>query len=171
MINAENPFIPRFKEKWEELKQVTSTSSNVIEIISKYIALIIVLLFLAILLPTVGVIISVHAVFKGMYKTTYEKLKSRNNQDDSVVFPLLIELSIYFILALPFFILLIPYWVIAKVAILASKNIIATIIFVILLITAFLFRAQISNVFNGILHKNIPLVEKMAPEDNLEQDD
>lgn len=86
MINAENPFIPRFKEKWEELKQVNSSSSNVIEIISKYIALIIVLLFLVVLLPTVGVIISVHAVFKGMYKSTYEKLKSRNNQDDSVVF-------------------------------------------------------------------------------------
>ncbi|MBQ0155500.1 MAG: hypothetical protein KBT22_02860, partial [Bacteroidales bacterium] len=77
-----------------------------VELITRVIARAIVVVFLACLTPTVGVLLSIFYTFDGMLRATYKKLKEIKDEEGK--FPVLIELAIYSILWLPFVLVYLP---------------------------------------------------------------
>lgn len=106
-----NPFIPKVQEKWKEL--IEFDKGSIIEKIVKSIAVLIVLGILLLLIP-IGVVISIYNSFYNLQKKAYDELK-RDTDSSNSQFVSCVEFGIYALLSLPFCLLLLPYWLFAKI--------------------------------------------------------
>lgn len=130
---TDNPFIPPVIEKWNELIDFDELSfSRLIEKISKLI----VFIFLILLIP-IGVVESIRASLYNLQKDATDSLS--RSADFSEKFAVGVEVGIYFLLSLPFLIILLPYWVIAGTVILLSKNKILFLLILVVAILAYIF--------------------------------
>ena len=131
--STNNPFIPLVIEKWNELIDFDEFSfSKLIEKISKLI----VFIFLILLIP-VGVVESIRASLYNLQKNAAYSLS--RSVDFSERFAVGVEIGIYFLLSLPFLIILLPYWIIAGTVIFLSKNKILFLLIVVMAILAYIF--------------------------------
>lgn len=126
---SNNPFLNSLKTRWSELTHISY--SNFIELISKAIALLIVIAILTILTPTIGIVLSVYHTINRMVKETYEKQK--NTADDLARFPIIIELAVYFLIWLPLCLILIPYWALSKTILFCANHFIVTFIIAVIM--------------------------------------
>lgn len=134
-ISEGNRFAEILKEKVNELIKVHTTSDGIIEMIAKYIAISIVIVIMAVLTPTIGIIMTLYVIFRNMTLRTYQKLSNESSSESK--FPIMIELSIYSLLTLPFLIILIPYWIVAYLFIWSSEHILIAIIIAVVIVGLF----------------------------------
>lgn len=97
------------------------------------------------MLIPIGVIISIYNSIYNLQKGAMDRLNKKT--DSSARFAVSIEFAIYFILGLPFFLVLIPYWVISSIIIWLANHKVFAIILIILIILGLVFKNQIIDFF------------------------
>lgn len=139
---TKNPFISQIVEKWNSF--IIFNGDTFIEKIVSSLAQLIVLILLVMLIP-IGVIISIYNSIYNLQKGAMDRLNKKT--DSSARFAVSIEFAIYFILGLPFFLVLIPYWVISSIIIWLANHKVFAIILIILIILGLVFKNQIIDFF------------------------
>lgn len=139
---TKNPFISQIVEKWNSF--ISFNGDTFIEKIVSSLAQLIVLILLVMLIP-IGVIISIYNSIYNLQKGAMDRLNKKT--DSSARFAVSIEFAIYFILGLPFILVLIPYWVISSIIIWLANHKVFAIILIILIILGLVFKNQIIDFF------------------------
>lgn len=141
--DTSNPFIPKVEDKWDDL--LTFDGDSIVENIVKFISGVIVFVFLIALVP-IGAVISIYNSFYNFQKKAYDKLM-KDQDSSSSQFASSVEFGILILMSLPFFAVLIPYWIIAALVTWFAKHKIMAIIFIAILIACYVFRGQILALF------------------------
>lgn len=137
--DTSNPFLFRVRDKWDEL--VEFEGKTIIEKVVKSISILIVLCALILLIP-VGIILSIYNSFYNLQKKTYDAIRF-NSESSNSEFAASVEYGIYIVLSLPFFLLLMPYWIFSVLFTwLIKHKWIATIV-IIMIILLVLFREEV----------------------------
>ncbi len=142
-----NPFLPKVKEKWKEL--IAFDGDSIIEIVVKSISVLIVLCIIVLLIP-IGIIISIYNSFYNLQKKAYDDLKYDTNPSTSQ-FVSSVEFGIYTLLSLPFFLILVPYWLFAIVVTWFAKHKVVTIVVIVLIIVYMSFKDEIHELISRLI--------------------
>ena len=94
-----------------------------------------------------GIIISIYNSFYNLQKKTYDAIRY-NSESSNSEFAASVEYGIYIILSLPFFLLLVPYWIFSVLFTwLVRFKWIAVIVIIIMVILFLVFREDVSWVY------------------------
>ena len=143
-----NPFLPLLVEKWDEL--IEFDGDTLIEKIIRSCSTFVVAICIILLIP-IGAIISIYNSFYNLQKKAYDRMNY--NEDSSYSqFVTSVEYGIYLLLSLPFFIILVPFWVFSALFIWFTKHKIIAFIILLIIIIYLLFDNVINYYIKEIIY-------------------
>jgi len=145
---TDNPFISSVEDKWNEL--IEFEGDSIIEKGIKSISIIIVLCILLLLIP-IGVIISIYNSLYNLQKKVYDYIDDDYSDSLSSKFVASVEYGIYVLLSLPFFLSLIPYWVISFIITWSVRHKVVAMIIIVVLCVFLSFGDVIINWLNNLI--------------------
>ena len=130
-----NPFLSLLVEKWDEL--IEFDGDTLIEKIIRSCSTFIVVICIIFLIP-IGTIISIYNSLYNLQKKAYGRMNCYGDSSYSQ-FVTSVEYGIYLLLSLPFFIILLPFWIISALFIWLTKHRIIAFIILLIIIIYLLF--------------------------------
>ncbi|MBP5582934.1 MAG: hypothetical protein J6X43_03140 [Bacteroidales bacterium] len=146
--DTSNPFLSKINDKWDDF--ISFEGDSIIEVLVKSIANLIVLLVLVLLIP-IGVIISIYNSLYNLQKKAYENVI--DDSGTSSQFASSVELGVYILLSLPFFLLLVPYWIIAAIVTWLVKHKVLALIIIVIVGLCYVFRDRMIPFVESLINK------------------